>query len=274
MSNLIIGGRRTTKCWWDKKLPKTALAIGLAGLIYLPVGLSPPASAQSLADLSDADRSILWDEFRNYLLNHPEILIELSEILQQQQAAKEAMDDAEAIAANMDALFNDPNSWQGGNPDGDVTIVEFIDYRCGYCREAHPVIETLLGSDPNIRLIVKEFPILTEESLESAKLALAVLRTSGPDAYKKVHDFLIRYDGPIDGDVIKDSAELAAVDQALLSDIAQSASVQEIINANYQLARTLSIKGTPAFVIGENLLRGYLPLDRMQALIKEERKQQ
>lgn len=274
MSDLIAGACRATKCWWVKKLPKTALAVGLAGLMYLPVGLSPPASAQSLSDLSDTDRTILWGEFRNYLLNHPEILIELSAILQQQQAAKEAIDDAESIAANVDALLNDPNSWQGGNLDGDVTIVEFIDYRCGYCRKAHPEIETLLDSDPNIRLIVKELPILTEESVESAKLALAVLQTGGPDAYKKVHDFLIRYDGPIDGDVIKDWAELAKVDQVVLSNIAQSASVQKIINANYQLASALSINGTPAFVIGENLLRGYLPLDRMQVLIKEERERQ
>ncbi|MDP5346808.1 MAG: thioredoxin domain-containing protein, partial [Paracoccaceae bacterium] len=118
-------------------------------------------------------------------------------ILEQRQAEAQAMGDVEMVRANRDALINDGQSWVGGNPDGDITLIEFTDYRCGFCRRAHPEVEQLLESDGNIRFILKEFPILGEESVLSSRFAIAVKQIAGDDAYKAAHDMLIGYRGNI-----------------------------------------------------------------------------
>ena len=250
---------------------KAAAAAALAAALQISPAGGAPAQAHDLGDLSDADRIALWQEFRGYLLTNPEIIIEVLNLLEQQQAQAETELQGQAIQAHADELFNDPNSWQGGNPDGDITIVEFIDYRCGYCRKAHPEIQQLLASDPGIRFIVKELPILSQESVDSAQLALAALRHAGENAYKDVHNFLISYSGPIDSGAIDHVAQLAGIDRSVLEEDAGSPAVGEIIAANYRLAEALSISGTPAFVIGTALFPGYAPLDQMRQLIESER---
>ena len=105
-----------------------------------------------------------------YLLENPEVLVEAMDVLNARQAAADAQNDATLVKTNADAIFNDPASWVGGNPEGDITLVEFTDYRCGYCRKAYDEVAELVKSDGNIRFIVKEFPILGEASLTSAAL--------------------------------------------------------------------------------------------------------
>lgn len=139
----------------------SALALTVAG----------SATAETdLTSMTDAERAAFGAEVRAYLLENPEVIMEAVAALEQRQAADAANTDRTLVETYSNAIFNDGHSWVGGNPDGDITLVEFLDYRCGYCRKASSEVEQLLETDGNIKFIVKEFPILGEESVISAAL--------------------------------------------------------------------------------------------------------
>ncbi|MEM9846194.1 MAG: DsbA family protein, partial [Pseudomonadota bacterium] len=179
--------------------------------------------------------------------------------------------DAALVKANYDALVRDGHSWIGGNPDGDITIVEFLDYRCGFCKRAFPEVEELVTTDGNIRIIIKEFPILGPQSDLASRFAIATKMVAGDDAYKAVHDALMGFRGQVS----EASLSRLAVDQELDGEAImaqmQSAEIDEIIDQNRDLARAMQITGTPTFVIGGQMLRGFLPLEGMRELVSEER---
>ncbi len=156
---------------------KPLAALGLA------MTLAAPAGATDLDNLTAADRAAFRAEVRAYLLENPEVLMEAIGVLEQRQASAEGERDQMMIAANADALFSSAFDVVLGNPEGDVTIVEFMDYRCGYCRRAHPEVADLIELDGNIRVIVKEFPILGEQSVLAARFAIATRIALGDDAY-------------------------------------------------------------------------------------------
>jgi protein-disulfide isomerase len=175
------------------------------------------------------------------------------------------------IAANAQAIFEDGYSWVGGNPDGDVTIVEFMDYRCGYCRRAHPEVETLVEMDGNVRLIVKEFPILGEESMLASRFAISTKLVMGDEAYKTVHDALIGMRGEITPVSLERLAGELELDVTAVMEGMVDPEVDRIIGENRVLAQTLGISGTPTFILPGQMLRGYLPLDAMMSVVAEER---
>lgn len=246
----------------------------LGAALALSALIAGPAAAQSVADMSDAERDAFRAEVRAYLLENPEVLMEAMEVLEERQAAEQAAADAAMIAAVEDELYDSERSWVGGNPEGDVTLVEFVDYRCSFCRRAHPEVEELIASDGNIRLIMKEFPILGEQSVLASRFAIATLQVEGDAAYKQVHDALIT----MRGDVNELSLELVAEDLGLDTDaiVAQmdSDAVTEVIRANHMLAQQLGITGTPTFVLDGQMLRGYLPLDGMRERVAEARREE
>ena len=135
-----------------------------------------PAHALDVTEMSKEERAAFRAEVRAYLLENPEVIMEAVAVLEQRQTAQQAEDDISLIRGNADAIFSDGHSWVGGNPEGDVTVVEFMDYRCGYCRRASPEVTELVNSDGDIRFILKEFPILGEESMLSSRYAIAVRR--------------------------------------------------------------------------------------------------
>ncbi len=240
--------------------PALALAAGLAAL---------PAQAFELENMSDAERDAFRAEIRNYLLDNPEVIMEAVAVLEERQANQQAEADETLVQSNADALFNDDGSYTGGNPDGDITLVEFMDYRCGYCRRAAPEVADLIDFDGNIRLIVKEFPILGEQSLMASRFAVATLQKAGDEAYKSVHDALMAFGG----DITEPALRRIAGDLGLSTDdiIAHmdSSEVAEVIDANHELGRKLGISGTPSFVMEDQMLRGYVPLDEMQRVAAE-----
>lgn len=231
--------------------------------------MATPALATDLTDMSDENRAAFRAEVRAYLLDNPEVLIEAIQLLEQRQASAEAEADAELIAAHAKQLFEDENSWVGGNPDGDITMVEFMDYRCGYCRRAAPEVNSLLKSDGNIRLVIKEFPILGEDSMQSAKFAIATLQLAGDKAYHQVHDALIAFKGEVTEVALRRMADELGLDADAIIARMDAPEVTEVIAANHALARALNISGTPSFVIEDETLRGFLPADQMAALIGE-----
>ncbi|PRY26514.1 protein-disulfide isomerase [Aliiruegeria haliotis] len=237
----------------------------------LAAGLALPAHALDLGAMTDAEREAFRDEVRAYLLENPEVLMEAFGVLEARQADEQAGSDLAMVEANAADLFESETSWVGGNPDGDITIVEFVDYRCGYCRKAFPEVSQLVADDGNIKLILKEFPILGEQSTASSRMALATKLALGDEAYKKVHDSLIAFRGEVNADSVKALASDLDLDGAAILEKMNSNEVDAIIAENRALAQRLQISGTPTFVVGGTMLRGYLPYDGMKNVVEQER---
>ncbi len=232
-----------------------------------------PAFAGAHSRMTDAERSIFRSEVRAYLLENPEVLMEAVAILQQRQNADQAKNDADLVAANSDDIYHDGYSYVGGNLKGDVTLVEFMDYRCTYCRRAHDELKKLVAGDGNIRFVVKEFPILGKQSTISSRLAIATLHQAGPKAYAKLGDFLIRFNGNLTSKTMTAILKRQGLNPDPILAYMDNAAVSGQIGAIKALSRKLQISGTPTFVLGGRMLRGYVPLDSMRALILSAREQ-
>jgi protein-disulfide isomerase len=244
-------------------VPTLALALA-AGLVAFP-GLAQDA------EMSADERLALHAEIRAYLLEHPEVLVEAMNVLQTREDDAAAQRDLAMLADNAEAIFQSPDDWVGGNPAGDVVLVEFMDYRCGYCRKAYSEVEELIASDGNIRLVIKEFPILGEASLLSSQFAIAVRQLHGDVAYEAAHDALIDLRGDPTSDTLSRLASDLGLDpQPILARMA-GPEVQAVIKANHALAETMEISGTPTFVLKSMMIRGYLPLEEMEKVVAETR---
>ncbi len=229
-----------------------------------------PAQADGLTDMTEAEREAFRTEVRAYLLENPEVIFEAIQILEQRRMEAAAMADVELVRANQEALFNDGYSFVGGNPEGDVTIVEFLDYRCGYCKRAHPHVQELLKRDTNVRYVIKEFPILGPESISAARVAMAALELD-PAKYAALHDELMTYKGNMTEQVALRMAGTLGYDIGAIKEAAADPSIEEKIALNYQLAETLGINGTPSFIVGTEIIRGYLPVEDLLGAVQDAR---
>ncbi len=237
----------------------------------LALGLNAPARAAGIGDMTDTERQVFRDEVRAYLLENPEVLMEAIAVLEQRQARAQAGNDASLVKTNAQAIFDDGYSWVGGNPEGDVTLVEFMDYRCSYCRKAFDEVAQLVSEDGNIRFVVKEFPILGEQSLQAARFAIATKKVAGDAAYKQVHDALMTMRGNVTDASLKAVAERFDLEPDPIMEKMDSDAVNAIIRKNRELAQRLQISGTPTFVLEDRMLRGYVPLENMQEIVSEVR---
>jgi protein-disulfide isomerase len=237
----------------------------------LCLALATPAAALDLSAMTDSERKAFGEAVRGYLLENPGVLMEAIALLEQQRETDAAQRDLTLLRENADVIFNNADDWAGGNPKGDITVVEFVDYRCGYCRKAHDEVSQLVETDGNIRLVMKEFPILGEDSLTSARFAIAVRRLAGDDAYKRAHDALIALKGPVDAAALGQLAGDIGLDMPKVAAEMESPAVADIIRANHELASLLDINGTPTFVIRETMVRGYVPLDGMRQIVQGQR---
>ncbi len=217
--------------------------------------------------MTPEERDIFRQEVRAYLLERPEVLMEAIAVLEQRQAAAESVSDVQLVAANSEALFSDHNSFQGGNPDGDVVIVEFLDYRCGFCKRAHPEVSELVQSDRNIKYIIKEYPILGPESVVASRFAISVLQNAGQKAYFNVHNALMSMRGNVNEATLERLADQLDLDFTSIFAAMESPEVNTVIAENRALAQRLKINGTPGFIFGNQMVRGYLPLGDMQQMV-------
>lgn len=236
----------------------------------LTAALMVSATAVS-AEMTDVERQAFRDEVRAYLLENPEVLIEAMDVLQSRQETASAQKDLDTLRTNADFIYRDPNSWVGGNPEGDITVVEFIDYRCGYCRKAHDEVAELVKSDGNIRFVVKEFPILGEQSILSSQFAIAVRQLYGDEAYKTAHDALITLRGEANSETLARLASDLGHDPDAIAAKMTTPEVLSVIEQNHAIAAKLDISGTPTFVVDETMVRGYVPLDGMRQIVAGER---
>lgn len=232
--------------------------------------LSTPLSAQ---EMTDAERETFREEVRSYLLENPEVIMEAINILEERQAEEARQRDLDLVAANADALFEAESSFVGGNPEGDITVVEFLDYRCGYCKRAHPEVAALVDGDPNIRYVIKEFPILGEESVLAARYAIAVQQLAGDEAYYNVHNTLMEFQGDFSDANLARVSTAYGLDHGAITETMTSDAVTEVIYENRLLAQKLSISGTPSFVFADQMVRGYVPLAQMEQIVEAARLQ-
>ena len=240
-------------------------------LILAFILMTAPAFAGGLGDMTDAERSAFRAEIRQYLLDNPKVLTEAMAVLQDRQDKAAALADSKAVTDNSDAIYKDAASFVGGNPNGDITLVEFMDYRCTYCRKAYAEVADLVKTDGNIRFVVKEFPILGDDSVTSSRFAIAMRMLHGDAAYAATHDALITLRGQPDADTLSRLALSLGYDPAPIMALMTDDKVTAVIAANHDLANTLNITGTPTFVIAGKMLRGYVPEDSMKELVIEGR---
>ncbi|TPE49225.1 DsbA family protein [Amaricoccus solimangrovi] len=251
------------------RLPFLAL-LPLAALLAAPVAhAEDQATPRPGLDMTDAEREAFQREVHDYLLAHPEILNEMVRILDARQKEQAAQSDQQLVAANADAIFDDGYSWVTGNPEGDFTLVEFLDYQCGYCRKAMPELTELLESDGRIRMIVKDFPILGPGSELAARAAVATMIAEGPEAYGRLHDTLMAGKGQITDESLDRAMRKADLDPAKIRAAMSDPEVDGRIARNRALAEKLSITGTPTFVFQSDMVRGYIPLADMRKVVDQ-----
>ena len=227
--------------------------------------------AMDINNLTNADRKVLQKEIRRYILENPDIIFEAADIVRKREAALEVQEDEELIQSNFNEIFYDNYSYVGGNPDGDITIVEFVDYKCGYCRKAAELVRELIAKDDNIRFVVKEFPILGEASLVSSKFAIAVKNIGGPEKYKVAHDILLALTAEPTEIYLRRIAKELELNPEELFEAMQSDLVAQEIDQTRELAQKLQISGTPTFILGDQFLRGFVPLEILAKAIQSER---
>ena len=233
--------------------------------------LATTAFAGGLGEMTDAERAAFRDEVKLYLLENPEVITEALQVLQDRQDQAAAAQDQTILSQNAEAIFKDPASWAGGNPNGDITIVEFMDYRCPYCRKAFSEVDDLVKTDGKIRFVVKAFPILGEDSINSSRFVIAMRMLHGDDAYKKSYDALITLKGSPDPETLSRLTRDLGFDPKPILDLMPDPKITAILAANHALADKLNISGTPTFVIDHNMLRGYVPEEEMRKIVAEQR---
>ena len=214
------------------------------------------------------------DEFerrvRDYLLTNPEVIIAAVQGLEARQREAEASEAQSMLESRADEVFRDPGSPVGGNRDGDVTLVEFFDYNCPYCRQVAPVMAEAEAADPELRIVYKEFPILGPGSTYAARAALAAHRQG---RYVAFHQALMTFEGAADENAVRSIATEVGLDIGKLETDMGDPAIQAMIDRNLQLAQALRINGTPGFVVGEEILRGATDLATLQSLIEQARTQ-
>ncbi len=225
--------------------------------------LAAPALAIDLEAMTDGERTAFRAEVRAYLMENPEVVVEAIAILDERELAAAAEREQMVIASQHAALYQSEFDWNDGNPDGDLVLVEFMDYRCSYCRRASPDVDQLLETDGNIRLVVKEFPILGEQSTLASRFAIATRIALGDDAYAQIHDALMDMRGDMTPASLGNLASSLGLDTAAIVASINDPQVDATIAANYALAQELEISGTPSFVFGGEMMRGYVPFDGM-----------
>ena len=236
-------------------------AILFAGLL----AIVPLASA--LAQTLDTDA--LDQRIRDYILEHPEVVIQSIQRWQQLQQQTEA-DQAKAALRTREAeIFDLSDGTIAGNPDGDVTVVEFMDYNCGYCRRVFPVVQTLVEEDARVRILFKEFPILGPGSEFASRAALAA---RSQQRYIEFHNALMTSGRRLEKDTVLAIAGEIGLDVEQLQEQIDGPEIDQIIQRNLALARDLAINGTPSFIIGDEIVRGATSLDHLQRLIAETRR--
>ena len=240
-------------------------SLALAATLALPALAPAPAAA-----FTDAEKQELGPVIREYLLAHPEVLQEAISVLEARDQAATADARAKAAGKLKPLLENSPRGVVVGNPKGDVTLVEFFDYNCSYCRRALSDLQALIKQDPKLRVVLKEFPVLGPGSVEAAQVAVAV-RIVAPEKYLAFHEALLHMRGQADRAKALAAAKEVGIDTDLLQKQATSPELNATLDESMQMAEALGLNGTPSYVVGDQVMVGALGVDKLKAAIADAR---
>jgi len=221
-------------------------------------------------EFSKSQTTAIQKIVHDYLVQHPEVLEEAMGELQKRQQASEAAKNKEVVKAHAKQLFDSPDEVVLGNPKGNVTFVEFFDYNCGYCKHAMSDMLTLLKSDPNLKVVLKEFPVLGPGSVEAARVAVAV-RMQAPQKYLEFHTKLLGGRGHADEARALAVAKEIGLDMTRIRKDMKSPEVEKTLKQDFALAQALGINGTPSYVVGDNVIVGAVGLDALKQKIANAR---
>jgi protein-disulfide isomerase len=239
----------------------------LSVLLLACGGCTREATGQSTTPSGSVSRPEVESIIKDYLLKNPGVVQEALQALQRQEAERKAGLGLAALKSNRAALYQDSTAPVFGNPRGDVSIVEFFDFRCGYCRQVDASVAELIAADPNVRVVMKQFPVLGAESIYGAKAAMAAHRQG---KYREFHKALMAAE-TIDAASVRAIAKQLQLDAPRLVSDMELADVTKTIDDNYKLAAELEVNGTPAFVIGNRIVPGAINGAALIAMVQVER---
>ncbi len=228
--------------------------------------------AVAAQSFSPAQRGEIEEIVRSYLLRKPEVLQEVILELEKRQSAIEAANAKAAVKANAELLFNSPRHAVAGNPQGDVTLVEFFDYNCGFCKRALSDLLELMKQDPKLRVVFMEFPVLGEASLDAARVAIAAhMQDKSGKKYFELRRKMLTHRGRIDKAQALASAEAVGLDVARIKRDMGSDEVRATIEETMSVAQALGLNGTPSYVVGDEVVVGAVGRDALKQKVNEAR---
>ena len=243
--------------------------IGILLAVILGVTPSKLAAENAIQNLSTKQRQLIERVIRDYVLENPEIIEEAIRKLEQNKRLIASQADEKRVLENVNALYRDPDTPILGNPNGDISIVEFVDHGCGVCKRFHPILNELVRTDPGVRLLYKEWPILGPSSILASRAAIASRRQG---KYKIFLDALLGSHSRLSVRNVTALAQSVGINVKQLKKDMKSPKVDEILLKNYQLAEQLGLNGTPSLVIEQKLFRGGRDLQTLRAIVQDLRK--
>tara|TARA_R110000868_G_scaffold183092_3_gene424272 strand:- start:7541 stop:8383 length:843 start_codon:yes stop_codon:yes gene_type:complete len=253
-------------------MSRTLHPLFTALLVMVAIGLAAAFPFRATADegFSAKQKSAIDAMIQDYIMKNPQVILDAVQQHQEREAAAEQARQQAQLHVMKEQIKQSKTSPVGGNPEGDVTIVEFFDYNCGYCKRVHGTVADVLEKDGKVRLVYKELPILGPQSLLAARAALGVFY-SAPKKYTEFHDLLMTSRGGLEEQKIMDLAEMAGLKAAAVKKAMDDPRVDQEIQHNLALAQQLGINGTPAFIIGDTLVPGAIDAQTLSKLISESR---
>ena len=240
----------------------------LKTFLFLILVLWSFASTANAAEFNDSQRKEMEAIIKDYLLANPELLREMSQLLEQKEKLAENERRKAALVSNAEQIFRDETDFVAGNPNGKVTMVEFFDYNCGWCKKGFPEVLSMIESDKDLRFVLKEFPIFGEDSEYAARAAIAAIKQG---KYWDLHMAMFKHEGKIAKDSVDEIAAGLGLNMDQLKKDMEDPATAEILVRNRNLAESLAINGTPAFIIDDRLVPGYLPKAELASAVNDVR---
>jgi protein-disulfide isomerase len=240
--------------------------VAAVAALLIATALAPSVhAADEPLTRSDVERIV-----KEYLLANPELLEEVFTALQQKREAQADAARTASLSQYREALEASPNDPVLGNPEGDVTLVEFFDYNCGYCRRAMADLDQLLEDDPDLRVVLKEFPVLGRSSMEAASVSIAVNQVA-PEAFEEFHRRLMSSQGEANEDVALALVDEMGLPREQVEAQISSDVVRSVVERSYEIAQALGLSGTPSYVIGNDVQFGAVGYDTLRQSVNEAR---
>jgi protein-disulfide isomerase len=243
-------------------------AAAVAGLL----ALAPAAGAQQAGPFTEQQKQAIGEVVRDYLLKNPELLQEVMSELEKRQAEQQRVAQASALKDSRQTLLNSPHSIVAGNPQGDVSLVEFFDYNCGYCKRALADVRALFKADPKLRVVLKDFPVLGPDSVEASRVSLAVKNQLQGEKLFEFHTKVMESRGRVNGERALAVAKEMGVDMARLQKDMEAPDIRAALEENVGLGDKLGLTGTPAFIVGEEIIAGAVGIEPLKQVVASVRK--